>query len=90
MLRKQLFLYGLFAAGACVGILLFGQPVMGWLYAHLYDDFYGVLLGWAAIFAMMALTFPLETVIVKQGQLTLYNLWRLGAGAGPGGRRGPR
>ncbi|MCB1562662.1 MAG: hypothetical protein KDJ75_03730 [Alphaproteobacteria bacterium] len=81
MLRKQLFLYGLFAAGACVGILLFGQPVMGWLYAHLYDDFYGVLLGWAAIFAMMALTFPLETVIVKQGQLTLYNLWRLGAGA---------
>jgi O-antigen/teichoic acid export membrane protein len=81
MFWKQIFLYSLFAVGACMGILLFGRPFMGWLYGHLYDDYYGVLLGWTAIFAMMALTFPLETVIVKQGRLTLYNLWRLGAGA---------
>ena len=40
-----------------------------------------MLIGWVFIFALMTITFPLETIIVKKDKLITYNSYRLIAGA---------
>ena len=42
--------------------------------------FSDLLLGWGIILVCFAMSSPLETVIVKQGKLSQYNLCRLPAG----------
>lgn len=81
ILARQMFIYTGFAACAVFGSLLFGEWVIQLVYGHRYDDYIWLITGWSVIFSLMAVTFPMETVIVKQGKLKRYNTLRLVAGA---------
>lgn len=76
----QLGLYTALSAAVTAGVLLCGDFVTGLAYGEKYAAYSGLLTGWALIFSMLAITFPLETVIVHLGKLNAYNTGRLWAG----------
>lgn len=81
ILLKQLAIYGIFGAITIAGTLAFGEMALHILYGEKYDDFQGILIGWAVFVSLMSVMFPLETAVTKTGRLRAYNIWKLPAGA---------
>lgn len=81
VLLRQVAIYGALSAAAILGSWLLGEWVIHLVYGHRYDDFIPLLTGWAVIFSLLAITFPIETVVVKLDRLKRYNSLRLVAGA---------
>ncbi len=80
VLIRQLLIYSAMSAMVVVGTLLFGKWIVNLAYGEKYAAYSHILVGWALIFSMLAITFPLETVIVKLNKLNLYNYCRIAAG----------
>lgn len=80
VLLRQLVVYGGMAGLAVLAIAVAGPFVIHHAYGHKYDGFEYALLGWGLISVPIAVTFPLETAIVKLGRLYQYNLSRSIAG----------
>lgn len=80
VLLRQMAMYLGLSAIVGVGVLLFGEKVVYIVYGEKYAAYSGILLGCVLIFSMLAVTFPLETVIVKSGKLNTYNYFRISAG----------
>jgi O-antigen/teichoic acid export membrane protein len=78
---RQVRLYGALCLLTLLGSAAFGKPIVLLFYGERYAEFWPLIIGWAAYFSFGALSYPLETVIVKAGQLKRYNHLRLGAGA---------
>ena len=66
---------------AILGSSFLGKPIVSLFYGERYVEFWPLIIGWAICFSFAGLSCPLETVIVKAGQLKRYNHLRLGAGA---------
>ena len=77
----QLKIYVLLSCVAITVSLVVAEPLVHIVYDGRYDTYSSLLTGWAVIFAMFAIAFPLETAITRLGKLNQYNIWRLGAGA---------
>lgn len=80
VLKRQLVIYGMLSACVVAGTLLVGEYVIYFAYGEKYAGFSHILVGWAFIFSLLAITLPLETVLVKLGRLNKYNYYRIGAG----------
>lgn len=80
-LFRQMIIYAGLSITSILGALLLGPLIIHIVYGEKYENFNFVLTGWAIIFSFLAVTYPLETVIVKLNRLTIYNTWRLLAGA---------
>lgn len=77
---KQMVVYALLSLCALLGSMLLGKFIVGLVYHERYEGFDHLLTGWAWIFSMLAITLPVETVIVKLGRINRYNHLRLLAG----------
>ncbi len=77
---RQLTLYSAVSVGVVVCALGFGGDIIRLAYGEKYVEFTHILVGWAMIFSMLAITLPLETVIVKLGALNKYNYLRIISG----------
>lgn len=80
VLIRQLCVYAGFSLLVMMGTLAFGEMIVTLAYGEKYAGYGGVLVGWAFIFSMLAITFPLETVIIKLDKLNIYNYYRISAG----------
>lgn len=80
VLLRQMAAYGGLALIVFIGAMLFGEFFIHLAYGEKYASYSDILIGWVFIFAMLSITFPLETVIVKLDKLNTYNYWRILAG----------
>ncbi len=80
VMLRQIGLYGVLALGVMIAVLIFGEFIIGLAYGEKYAAFSIILTGWALIFSMLAISQPLETVIVKLGEINRYNTYRISAG----------
>lgn len=80
VLLRQLAVYGFFSGLVTLGALLFGETIISLAYGEKYAGYSSILVGWCFIFTMLAITFPLETVIVRLNKLKAYNYYRISAG----------
>ncbi|MGE3714616.1 MAG: hypothetical protein AB7F82_08855 [Alphaproteobacteria bacterium] len=78
---RQLAAYAVLCLCAIAASALLGDYVISLVYQDRYSGFDQLLTGWAVMFSLMAITFPIETVIVKLGRLVLVIRRRLLAGA---------
>ncbi len=77
---RQFSIYGGLALLAILGTVIAGEFILELVYGDKYVEFSSILLGWILVFSVMTITFPIETIIVKQGKLVQYNIWRLFSG----------
>lgn len=77
---RQLALYGVVSLGVVVCALVLGESIIHVAYGEKYVEFSNILIGWAMIFSLLAISLPLETVIVKLGLLNQYNYMRIISG----------
>ncbi len=80
VLIRQMAIYGGVSMCVVIGALLFGELVIHIAYGEKYAGYSYILTGWAVIFTMLAITLPLETVIVKLDKLNVYNNLRIISG----------
>lgn len=80
VLLRQMATYLAFSVVVLIGAWGFGEPIIRLAYGEKYAAYSDILIGWVFIFAMLAVTLPLETVIVKLDKLNTYNYWRILAG----------
>jgi|GEM_PF-1402223 len=72
--------YGGLSLLVLAALTAFGPLLVQFAYGEKYAAFSPLLIGWGIIMAMFAVTYPLETVIVRLGKLRQYNACRVPAG----------
>jgi O-antigen/teichoic acid export membrane protein len=77
---RQVSAYGILALLVVLILTVFGETISHLAYGEKYAVYSQILTGWAVIFSMSAISFPLETLIVKMGKLNTYNFHRIFAG----------
>jgi O-antigen/teichoic acid export membrane protein len=77
---KLFMAYGALALGMIAVLGLAATPLVHMVYGEKYAPYAQLLIGWGMIFLMMALTSPIETIVVKTGRINTYNLYRIPAG----------
>jgi len=81
VLIRQILIYGLLAFGVILFVTAFGDTIIQLVYGAKYAAYSHILTGWALVYFILAISFPLETMIVKLDKLKTYNFYRLAAGA---------
>lgn len=81
IILKQSIVYAALSAFAFLGTLGLGREILSLIYGNRYDDFFSVLVGFAFLFTISSMTYPLETALVRMNLLNRYNYLRLLAGA---------
>lgn len=79
-LVRQIAVYAVLSGGILLGLWAFGPLVVHLAYKGRYDAYEHLLVGSTAISAMLALSFPLETGVVKMKRINRYNAYRMLAG----------
>ena len=80
VLIRQLMIYGGLSILVIIATLLFGKWIIYFSYGTKYMDYDYILVGWSFIFSMLAITYPLETVIIQLNALNKYNYSRIISG----------
>jgi len=77
---KLLVIYGSLALSALLVMAIFSRLIVHLAYGEKYIEYSNLLAGWGAIFFFIAISNPIETVLVKLKRFKIYNYYRIPAG----------
>jgi len=77
---KQMAIYAALSIVSIVAVYFLGEFILSLVYGDKYAIFQNIFIGWILIASMLALSFPLESLIIKNNMLNKYNILRIISG----------